>query len=319
MLDGKASGVEIIDIANRSGMRFEVNVSRGLDIPYLDFRGENVGFIAPCGVVHPSYFDDKGLGFLKSFTAGFLTTCGLNHCGSPCTFEGKEYGLHGNVSHIPAENLSYKIFDADIPYIEIEGDMSDSAIFGERLVLHRVIKCNYKERKITLYDKVTNEGSRRARHMILYHCNIGYPLLSPASKVYIPSMSVRARDEHAATGLDSWMYLEEPNPQYQEMCYYHTLKRNENNQSKVAVFNPDLDFGVSIEFDATTLDHFIQWKMTGTNDYVLGLEPSNTTIDGIADSVSNGSLKYLEPGKSVEYHLAFSLLDGLNEFEALKY
>lgn len=319
MIDGKASGVQMIDISNRSDMKFEVNVSRGLDIPYLEYRGENIGFISPCGIVHPSYFDDKGIGFLKSFTAGFLTTCGLGYCGSACTYEGKEYGLHGNVSHIPAENLSYKVIEADIPYLEIEGDMHDSVIFGERLSLHRVIKCNYKEHKITLHDKITNEGSRRARHMILYHCNIGYPLLSPVSEVFIPSMGVQARDGHAATGLDSWMLFEEPDPQYEEMCYYHTLKHDENNHSKVAVFNSDLGFGVSVEFDASTLDHFVQWKMMGVKDYVLGLEPANTTIDGIADAVSKGSMKYLEPDESVEYHLIFSILDDRSDFEAMKY
>ena len=72
-IDGKAAGVELVDVSNSSGMHFEVNISRGLDIPYLDFNGENIGFIAPCGIVHPSYFDDKGLGFLKSFAPGFLT------------------------------------------------------------------------------------------------------------------------------------------------------------------------------------------------------------------------------------------------------
>jgi hypothetical protein len=319
MVDGKASGVQLIDVSNRSGMKFEVNASRGMDIPYLDYRGENVGFISPCGIVHPSYFDDKGLGFLKSFTAGFLTTCGLNLCGAPCTYEGKEYGLHGNLSNIPAENLSYKIIESDIPYLEIEGDMHDAVIFAERLSLHRVIRCNYKERKITVHDKVTNEGSRRVRHMILYHCNIGYPLLSPATEVYIPSMGIKARNEHASKGLDNWMCIEEPNPLYEEMCYYHTLKRDENNHSKVGVFNPDLDFGVSIEFDASTLDHFVQWKMMGSNDYVLGLEPANATIDGIDDAVLNGSMKYLEPDEAVEYNLIFSILDGRSNFDSMKY
>ena len=57
MEDGKASGVEMVDVQNRSGMHFDVNISRGMDIPYLDFCGENIGFISPCGVVAPEYFD----------------------------------------------------------------------------------------------------------------------------------------------------------------------------------------------------------------------------------------------------------------------
>lgn len=318
MEDGKAQGVQLIDVMNKSGMHFAVNISRGMDIPILDYCGENIGFISPAGVVHPSYFDDKGLGFLKSFTAGFLTTCGLKTVGSPSEFEGQSYGLHGNFSHIPAENVMYRIIEADEPYVEIEGDIYDAVIFGDKLKLHRTIQCKYKKRKIYLHDTVTNEGARKARHMILYHFNIGYPVLSPKSEVYIPSLEAIPRNAHSATDVQNWMFLENPSPQYEEMCYYHTLKRDSNNYSRVAVFNPELDFGVSIEFDTSTLDHFVQWKMMGVNDYVLGLEPGNATIDGIPDAIENGSMKYLNPGESVEYHLSFSILDGRSEFEAVK-
>lgn len=318
MTEGKASGVQLIDVANRSGMHFDINSSRGMDIPYLDYRGENIGYISPCGIVHPSYADDKNLGFLKSFTAGFLTTCGLKIAGAPCEYEGEKYGLHGNISNTPAEGVSCRIIEAEEPYFEIEGDVHDAVIFGDRMTLHRRITCNYKERKIRLHDTVRNNGAERARHMILYHCNIGYPLLTPSSEVYIPSLEAKPRNEHSATGVDRWMRMEEPDPQYEEMCYYHRLKKDGNGRVCVAVFNPQLDFGVSIEFDAVKLDHFVQWKMMGMNDYVLGLEPGNATIDGISDAIANGSMKYLDPNEFVEYHLSFSILDGRSEFEAIK-
>ena len=85
-----------------------------------------------------------------------------------------------------------------------------------------------------------------------------------------------------------------------------------------AVYNPKLNLGVAIEMDLSTLDHFIQWKMMGAGDYVMGLEPSNSTIDGIEDAVSNGSIKYLEPGEIREYNLTFHILKGREEFEELK-
>ena len=142
MQDGKAKDVELLDVQNRSGMHFDVNISRGMDIPYVDFCGENIGFISPCGVVAPEYFDDKGLGFLKSFTAGFMTTCGLKLAGAPCEYEGQSYGLHGNISHTPAEDVSYSIVeDGETPYVDIKGRVRDAIIFGEKLTLDREIKC----------------------------------------------------------------------------------------------------------------------------------------------------------------------------------
>ena len=36
-----------------------------------------------------------------------------------------------------------------------------------------------------------------------------------------------------------------------------------------------LGIGLSISFDATELDGFVEWKMMGVRDYVLGLECGN--------------------------------------------
>lgn len=319
MQEGKASGVDMIDVQNRSGMHFDVNVSRGMDIPYLDFCGENVGFISPCGVVAPEYFDDKELGFLKSFTAGFLTTCGLKVAGAPCEYEGTAYGLHGNLSHTPAEDVSCRIVeDGEVPAAVIRGTVRDAVIFGDKMTLEREIKCFYKERKFTLHDKVTNDGYKKVRQMILYHCNIGYPILTPDSEIYIPSLEVKARNAHAQEGIDSWMKLQEADPDYEEMCYYHKLKPDENNHATAAIYNPELELGIAIEIDLSTLDHFVQWKMMGAGDYVMGLEPGNSTIDGIEDAVNNGSMKYLEPGESREYQLIFHILKGRESFEKIK-
>lgn len=320
--EGKADGVKIIDVANRSGMHFAVNVSRGLDITYLDYNGENIGFLAPCGVVHPAYFDDKGLGLLKSFAPGMLTTCGLKHAGAPCEFDGASYGLHGNFSHQPAENCNQTIVECEEcgkAKLVIEGDIRDAVIFGDKLSAHRKIECVYGERSIRLHDKVTNDGGKKARHMILYHCNIGYPVLSPESEVFIPSAECKPRTEHSKEGLAVWNKLQAPDPDYEEMCYYHKLKSYDGKRARVAIFNPETEVGIGIDFALDTLDHFVEWKMMGVNDYVMGLEPGNSTIDGIADAIENGSMKYLGPGESVEYDLEFRVLSGKAEFEAYKY
>ncbi len=320
MEEGRAKSVELLDVLDASGLQFDVNISRGMDIPYLNFKGKNIGFISPCGVVAPEYFDDKELGFLKSFTAGFLTTCGLKTVGSPNEYEGKSYGLHGNYSNTPASNFSYKIVEneSEAPYLEINGYVEDAMIFDDKLSLNRNIRCYYKEKKITISDRVTNEGYKKALHMILYHCNIGYPILSPNSEVYIPSNTVIPRNDYSRAGLNEWMLTQEPDPDYQEMCYYHTLTPDNDNHAVAAIFNPDINMGIAIDVDLSTLNYFVQWKMMGAKDYVMGLEPANSTIDGIEDAINNGSAKYLDALESVEYHLEFRILESREEFEKIK-
>ena len=67
-----------------------------------------------------------------------------------------------------------------------------------------------------------------------------------------------------------------------------------------------------------TLDHFVQWKMMGAGDYVMGLEPGNTTIDGIEDAIKNGSMKYLEPEESVNHEIEVQMIQGKEAFYKLK-
>ena len=59
----------------------------GADISRLRCRGVNLSYLSPCGYVGPAYYESEGAGWLKSFTAGFLTTCGLRVVGSPCVDE----------------------------------------------------------------------------------------------------------------------------------------------------------------------------------------------------------------------------------------
>ncbi|MBQ9544090.1 MAG: DUF4432 family protein, partial [Clostridia bacterium] len=100
--DGKGNGMRFLFVRNGLGLEAWISLDRAGDVSRLSFKGDNMGYFSPCGYVAPQYFDKEGAGFLKSFTAGFFTTCGLSAVGSPCVDEGESLPLHGTVSHIPA-------------------------------------------------------------------------------------------------------------------------------------------------------------------------------------------------------------------------
>ena len=56
---------------------------------------------------------------------------------------------------------------------------------------------------------------------------------------------------------------------------------------------------MTISFDAGLLDGFVEWKMMGVRDYVLGLEPTNCYIMGRHDERENGTLPVLKAFESV--------------------
>jgi hypothetical protein len=53
------------------------------------------------------------------------------------------------------------------------------------------------------------------------------------------------------------MLLQEADPDYQEMCYYHTLNPDKDNHATVAIFNPDINVGIAINMDLSTLNYFV--------------------------------------------------------------
>lgn len=290
---GKGKGMSLLEIRNGKGLHITLSPDRCMDISRISFKGDNMGFFAPSGYVAPAYYDDRNMAFLKSFTAGFLTTCGLGSAGKPCVDQFGEAPMHGTVSNIPCDNYCYT---EDEEKITVRAHIRDAYLFAVKLSFDRSFVIYKDTNKVEITDVIENIGTAQAPCMLLYHFNMGYPLLSENARVVIPHNKAVARDEHALSGFDSKLVMEKPQSGYQEMCYYYDLKEKDGIAS-AGIYNPDIKKGVVISFDKTTLDKFIQWKMMGETDYVLGLEPANCYTDGRDEAYKNNQLKILNAGE----------------------
>lgn len=308
LVGGKGDGMRLLLVKNGKGLEFTVSADRCADISRLSLDGVNMGYFSPCGYVAPAYYDGKGDGFLKSFTAGFLTTCGLNAVGVPCEDAGESLPLHGTIGNLPAEQIWWEIKDDEIL---IHAVILDEGIFSHKLVMKRTIHCSLLENRITIQDTVTNEGDTDYPVMILYHMNMGYPLLSETSRLYIPSAEVTPRNERAAEGLKDWGRMQKPEPKFEEQCYFHRFQ----GEGLAAIYNPEVEKGLEIRFDPENLPYFTEWKMMGQRDYVLGLEPGNCHPDGRDKMRREGKLTVLEPGGQVTYQVQISMLSGQEQWE----
>ncbi len=299
---GRGKGMTLLEIRNGKGLRLTLSADRCMDISRLSVGEVNMGFFAPCGYAAPAFYDNCGTGFLKSFTAGFLTTCGFANAGSPCTDEGEELPLHGTVSNLPCESYSYEETETEII---VRAEVRDASLFGKKYLLHRKYICSKTENKLTIRDSVENIDTVTLPCMLLYHFNMGYPLLSEKAEVQIPSHSVKPRNEHAAEDLENCLVMEKPQRGYEERCYYHDVQARDGRAS-VGIFNPDAECGLVMTFGKDTLDCFTEWKMMGEGEYVLGLEPSNCTPDGRAADRKCGVLKFIAPGECYETEIELS-------------
>jgi len=320
-LDGKARGVEAIDFDNGSGLTFTVLADRCLDIECLKFAGMPIAFLSRTGVVAPEFYNDRGFEFLRSFRAGFLTTCGLSQVGNPCTFEGEPVSLHGLIANTPAEsyNTSQKWEDGRF-VMKVSGAVRQAKHQGENLVLERTISCIMGENSFHIEDIITNEGERPYPFMILYHFNLGYPMINPNADIVIPVKTTEGLDENTNPETDCYKEIPEPAADAESNVFLHKLYANEKNQGEFLIIdnkeNPAT--AVNITFPMDELHTLAHWKLPRAKDYVMGFEPCNNNLKGIAYEKENGTLRYLEPDESVSVSISVSFLDNAETIKTKK-
>ncbi|NSW89149.1 MAG: aldose 1-epimerase family protein [Firmicutes bacterium] len=316
---GKADGVTAVDVKNGTGLEFTVLPDRGLDISYLTYKGVNLSYISKTGIVAPQYYNEEKLEFLRSFFGGLLTTCGLRYAGAPCKDAGEELGLHGRISNTPAEEVySGTEWIEGTVVMKVGGKVREARVFAENIVLHREISTYYGENKIYVNDTVENYGFREEPLMLIYHFNLGYPLLSSKSYLLAPSINVVPRDEEAAKGIDSYNKFQLPTPGYNEQVFYHDLKADEKGRTFAALINPIQQLGVAIWFNKNQLYNMTQWKQMGEGEYVLGIEPCNCHVEGRAKARKDGVLQFIKPGEIRHFDLEIEIVEGMERIQELE-
>lgn len=311
LADGPERGVRAADVRTGDGFNFTVLLDRGMDIGPAEYRGIPLAWVSPTGPVAPAFYDPRGTGWLRTFHGGLLTTCGLTQTGVPNVDLGEELGLHGHISHTPARQVSYQgRWHGDEYTFWVEGEMREVSVFGHDLRLTRRITATLGQPTLTIEDRVENAGYEPAPHMILYHCNMGFPLLSPASRLIAPSVAVEPRDEVAASGLLQHTSFEGPTSHYAEQCFFHTFEPEQTGHVTVQLANSELGLTFQLRFRHRELPEMVQWKQVGQGTYVLGVEPANCRVEGRSAARERGTLVELAPGEVCDYYLEMTVLVG---------
>lgn len=300
IVGGKGDGMRIYEVNNGKGLELTISPDRCGDITRLRYKGINMNYVSPCGYVAPAFYDKDY--FLKSFTAGFLTTCGLESVGTPSSEDGEDFPLHGSIANQPCEQTYYTEENGNLI---VRSMVKDETIFGRKLRLYRQITVSTEENCFEIQDTIENTGDKEEPFEILYHMNMGYPLLDEDSVVTIPSIHTSGRDDHATEDIENWMNMEKPTAGYVERCYYHIF---EDEKGFASIYQPKLEAGLEIHFDAKELDGFVEWKMMGVRDYVLGLECGNCYPDGRVQMRNCGMLKFLQPGEKKTYKVMIKMV-----------
>ena len=306
--DGRLRGMRGIDGWTGSGLRFTLWPDRALDIGPVWFGDKPVAWLHPAAA-SPQYFEPAGLGWLRTYGGGLLTTCGLVHIGAPDEYQGQAFGLHGRIAHTPAENLRlWQEWQGENYLLAVEGEVRQTVLFGEVLTLYRRIETNLGSRELRIVDRVVNEGHRPQPHSLLYHCNFGFPIVSPNSRLVIDDVKVEPRTPAAEAGLLDHTRFQEPEPGYEEQVFFHTPKKEKDGTATAALFNPELKFGVRLNWSVGTLPILTQWKMMGAGEYVCGLEPATHAMAPWETLAERNLPRVLRPGEAIWHELNLNII-----------
>lgn len=279
--EGREKGLDVLDCDNGK-IRFLLNVSKACDIMQLYHEGQNISFISKNG------FTKRETPFLRRFEGGMLYTCGLDSVGGRDGFE-----LHGTIHNIPAEIIRAECNENGIT---VEAIIRDTALFGKNLVLKRKIFTAIGGDSVTLEDTLVNEGYKTEEYCLLYHINVGYPMLDDGVKVIADVESYTPRTAWAKQNEATMYEMNASTPNQEETCYFLNLKKPE-----ITLVNEKNGKKFTVSYSGDTLPCFVEWKSMASGDYALGLEPCTTELD------NRFAYKTIEVGEKIKFFVYISI------------
>lgn len=311
--DGKSAGMEAVDVATGSGFQFTVLPGRGMDIAWASYKGFPIAYISKVGMSGPAYYESAEKQWLRSFTGGLLSTCGLSNVGNPCEedLDGvgpQKYGLHGRIGNQPADQICVNEDWEDSQYvIHISGRLREAQLLGEKLTLRRSIRCNLGENRLFLRDIITNEDRLPHPMMIMYHINFGYPLLCKDARLVVSKGEMYTDDSWSEQNAAKAYEFSDPIHATRENLYFHTIP-GKDGKAAAAIINDAVEIGAYIRYNSDQLPYLTEWKMMGEVDYVVGIEPGNCIPRGRVYHRQREMLRILTPGESVCANLEIGIL-----------
>ena len=325
MDNGLGRGTRIAWINTGTGLRYKIVIDRAMDIADACYNQYSLAWLNHSGITAPQPFSDKGIGWLRTFGGGLLTTCGLTHVGGPETDPYGERGLHGQVSNIPAELESIIQPDPAAGKLEmsITGIIKQTPIFGPSLELRRTISGAIGQASIFIHDEVVNRGNSPAPHMILYHCNFGWPLVDEGTDILWKG-DWKPRSE----GSENTLFrednnfrkcpapLEEHSGTGEEVAIINCTP-DSSGQCVCGLFNAQIGLAVVLKFQKKQLPWLTNWQHWGKGEYVTGLEPGTNPPIGQGKAREQKALLHIAPGERRNYDLEIEVLyreETINKF-----
>jgi len=337
--EGHARGTRALEFRTGSGLRFVVEPDRGFDVGFAEFAGTGLCWLPSKGLAGPWYYegDLDGHAWLRVGLGGLFNTAGLVSMGTPQVVPTEtfgftqrmeaRYGTHDRIAVTPASTFAHgQEWDGDRCRLWASGTVRQEIAYGEHLAIERRYDTEIGARAFTITDRVTNEGWFDTPHQLLYHFNLGFPLLGDGAEVVASAgdpddLSFSTREDGAGATSTRWRTVTDPIAGFTHEGYIVPMRTDADGWAAVALVNRRLrpevgGMGVYLRYDARALPVYVAWRMMREGLYAIGFEPSTTPFGATRDLISQGYRLMMEPGETREYRLELGILDGSAEIDA---
>jgi hypothetical protein len=332
--EGYARGGRFLDFRTGTGFRFSVNVDRGMDPGYAEFGGASLAWLPPKLFPAAPFWENDDHAWVRFVLGGLCNTAGLVTIGNPQTVDVSHfkfhsrnedrYGTHDRVAILPASHFNFgERWDGERCFLWAEGSVRQEIAYGENLLLTRRYEAELGASSFTIRDVVRNDGFYATPHQLLYHFNIGYPVVDDGAELLasvtgdVPG-SIFAEEQDAG---DRYRRFSGPQKEFFAEGYEIPMATGADGRVGAAVVNRgfkglDGGLGVYLRYDPTTLPVYLEWRMMGEGLYAVGMEPSTNGFQTIPELIDAGYPIMLEPGDERVYQLEFGVLAGGAEIDA---
>jgi hypothetical protein len=286
---GPAAGCRALDLRAWDGIDVRLLPDRGFDAGAAWYRGVPLAWISPVGE-HAPIDNPRELDWLRAFGGGLVVTCGLRNVGVPS--EG--HGQHGEYSMQRARVLGV---ERTLEHVRARAVAAEVSALGFHLEVERTWTTHVGEGRLELEDVVRNRGHEPQPALQLYHVNIGAPIWSDGARLDLDATATHPRDAAAAPYAERWAECPGVVEGAEERVFEHEVAPGPDSWCTATVGGPGARVELSLRWEAAGLPRFWQWVHPAPGIGVLGLEPANCSVLGIAADRAAARLPVLEPGE----------------------
>lgn len=300
---GLERGCRVVTLSDGAGLQATINLDRACDMRDVTFNGQLISFTSPAGDASPAAVDHSGVEWARTWGGGLLTTCGFRNVGPPeVDASGESHELHGRAGSAPARNVGiHADWDGDTFVSRVTATFREARLFADHIECRRTWTVRAGSGRIEMHDEIRNVSFTPEHLLVMYHINLGWPLLAPGAEVAIAGTS-RPRSDYGE-GNDAWRTVREPKPGFVEEVHFHEVAATDG-RCAASLINKEKGLRFEVSWNPDELSCFTQWQSMLSGGYALAFEPGNCLPLGRTTELEAGRGDLLEAGATKDVTLA---------------